>query len=118
MSDHLLVFGSYMERCRVDSLSGATCADSRSDPALQYSGFFGPRIRAVNQTRPRSSISGLWILVWPSQIASSPQYGECPCGRLKEEGVSASRNGCFTWNASLVSGLSTGTISVLSSGDP
>src|SRR5258708_1354947 len=73
ISVHLLVFGSNMESWRSDSSRGATLADARSEPALQYAGFSLPRIRAVNHTRPRSSYSGLWMLVWPSQIASSPQ---------------------------------------------
>ena len=91
MSDHLPVFGSYIESCRPDSLSGATLADGWSEPFLQKSGFAGGLIRAVNQTRPFSSMIGLWIEVWPSQIASSPQYTDGPSGRSLDDGVFGSR---------------------------
>ena len=80
ISDHFPVFGSYIESWRPESSSGATFAEGRSEPALQKAGFCGARMRAVNHTRPFSSKIGLWMVVWPSQIGSSPQYGECPCG--------------------------------------
>src|SRR5690349_22220371 len=38
ISDHLPVFGSYMDSCRSDSFSGATFADGVSEPCLQKSG--------------------------------------------------------------------------------
>ena len=62
-----------------DAFSGTTFAEGWSDPALQKAGFAGARIRAVYHTRPFSSKIGLWTVTWPSQICSSPQYGERPC---------------------------------------
>ena len=70
---NLPVAGSYIERWRLACSSGNTFADGCSDPLLQKSGFADGRTRAVNQTRPLSSIIGLWLLVWLSQIGSSPQ---------------------------------------------
>src|SRR5262245_58399235 len=57
------------------------------------------------------------MLVWPSQIGSSPQYGERPRGRAVDDGVCGSRYGCFTSLVADVLGSRTGTMSVLSSGD-
>src|SRR5215471_166089 len=75
-------------------------------------------MRAVNHTRPFSSKIGLWMVVWPSQIGSSPQYGDRPRVSAELEGVAGSRYGCLICVAVLVTGFSTGTMSVLSSGDP
>src|SRR5437667_9263267 len=118
MSDHLPVFGSYIERCRPDSLSGATLADGWSDPFLQKSGLAGGRTRAVNQTRAFSSMIGLCMLVWLSQIGLSPQTGEGAIGKSFELGVRGSRTGCFTSVAVCVFGSRTGMKSVLSSVAP
>src|ERR1700704_559697 len=74
MSFHSPVLGSYIDRCRGESLSGAIFADGWLEPTLQKSGCApAGRMRAVNHTRPCASIIGLWMLVWPSQIGSSPQ---------------------------------------------
>src|SRR2546427_7727969 len=60
MSVHLSVFGSYIERWRGDSFSGATFDDG-SEPSLQYAGCAAAgRMRDVNHTRPSRSIIGLW----------------------------------------------------------
>src|SRR6266581_8197681 len=104
ISVNLPLAGSYMERCRLACSSGNTFAEGWSEPCLQKSGFDGRRILAVNQTRPFSSIIGLWLLVWLSQIGSSPQYGEGPIGASFEDGVFGSRTGCFTSVAALRSG--------------
>ena len=42
--------------------------DNKKVKYLEKSGFFDGRMRAVNQTRPFSSIIGLWLTVWLSQI--------------------------------------------------
>ena len=74
ISFHCAVPGSYIDNWRTESFSGTTLADGWSEPFLQKSGLFAiGRTRAVNHTRPFSSIIGLWMLVRPSQIASSPQ---------------------------------------------
>src|SRR3974390_974033 len=65
--------GSYIDRLRFDSCSGKTCAEGWLDPCLQKSGFEGERTLAVNQTRLFSSIIGLCVTVWLSQIGSAPQ---------------------------------------------
>src|SRR5215472_12814002 len=59
ISDHLPVCGSNIESWRVDSLSGRTFAEGCSEPSLQKSGSAAGRMRAVNHTRPFSSIIGL-----------------------------------------------------------
>ena len=112
---NLPVAGSNIERWRFDSASGNTLAEGWSDPFLQKSGFAGGRTRAVIQTRPFSSIIGLWLLVCASQIGSSPQYGDGPIGASFEDGVLGSRTGCFTSVAVLCSGSRIGMKSVLSS---
>src|SRR6266850_470810 len=79
MSVHLFVFGSYIERWRGDSFSGATLDDG-CEPSLQYA--------------------------------------DCPFGSEAEDGVSGSRHGCWICVATCFTGSSTGTMSVLSSGEP
>src|SRR5262245_44492574 len=69
----LPVFGSYIERCRLDVSIGVSFAEGWSEPFLQKSGLAGGRTRDVNQTRPCSSSIGLCMLVWLSQIGSGPQ---------------------------------------------
>ena len=69
----LPVFGSYIERCRVDCSIGVSFADGWSEPFLQKSGLANCPTRDVNQTWPFSSIIGLCIEVWLLQIASLPQ---------------------------------------------
>src|SRR5687767_6271800 len=59
ISVHLPEGGSYMERWRAAVLIGNAFADGWLEPFLQNSGLFGWRTRAVNQTRPFSSIIGL-----------------------------------------------------------
>src|SRR6266481_2627851 len=112
---NLPVAGSYIDRWRLASCSGNTLADGWSDPALQTSGLAGGRIRAVIQTRPFSSIIGLCVLVWLSQIWASPQYGDGAIGLSFEDGVLGSRTGCFTSVAVWCTGSRTGKKSVLSS---
>src|SRR2546422_10250686 len=93
------VFGSYMERCRLDCSTGASFADGWSDPFLQKSGFAGAPTREVNQTRPFSSNIGLCMLVWLSQIGSSPPYGEGVIGFRLDAGGVGSRPGMLRWVA-------------------
>src|SRR5713101_4341164 len=93
------VFGSYMERWRLDCSTGNSFADGWSEPVLQKSGLAGAPTREVNQTRPCSSNIGLCILAWLSQIGPSPQYGDGSIAFCFEEGVFASRTGIFTWVA-------------------
>src|SRR2546422_3759844 len=112
------VFGSYMERWRLDWSTGNSLADGWSDPLLQKSGFAGAPTREVNQTRPFSSNIGLCMLVWLSQIGSSPQYGDGVIGFCFDEGVFGSRTGIFTWVALWLTGSSTGKRSRLSSVAP
>src|SRR4029453_2165248 len=104
MSVNLPVAGSYVERWRLACSSGNTFADGWSDPFLQKSGLAGGRTRTVNQTRPFSSIIGLWLLVWLSQMGSAPQYGEGIIGALLEDGVCGSRTGCLPSVAVCVAG--------------
>ena len=99
---NLPVAGSNIERWRFDSASGNTLAEGWSDPFLQKSGFAGGRTRAVIQTRPFSSIIGLWLLVCASQIGSSPQYGDGPIGASFEDGVLGSRTGSFHFRGGVV----------------
>src|SRR5688572_2467349 len=73
-----MVFGSYIARCRPESLSGKRRADAWLDPALQKAGLFGPRTFDVIQRRPVSSNIGLCTLALLFQIGSVPQYGEGP----------------------------------------
>src|SRR4029453_7876068 len=117
MRVNLPVAGSYMDRWRLAFSSGNTFADGWSDPFLQKSGLAGGRTRVVNQTRPFSSIFGLGLLVWLSQIGSVPQYGEGAIGSALDDGVFGSRTGIFTSVAVCVTGSRIGTESVLSSGD-
>ncbi len=91
ISDHFSVFGSYMESWRPDTGIGATLADGWSEPCLQKAGFSSGRSFAVNHTRPFSSIMGLWIEVWLSQIGSSPQYTDGPMVFSLVDGVLGSR---------------------------
>src|SRR5216683_3515625 len=112
---NLPVAGSYIDRWRLASSSGNTLADGWSDPFLQKSGLAGGRTRAVIQTRPFSSIIGLCVLVWLSQIGASPQYGDGAIGLSFEDGVFGSRTGCLTSVAVLCTGSRIGRKSVLSS---
>src|SRR5271169_2685735 len=101
--------------CRPDCSIGVSLADGWSDPFLQKSGLAGAPTREANQTRAFSSIIMLCMLVWLSQIASSPQYCDVPTGFSFDDGVFGSRTGIFTRVVLLVSGSSTGKKSVLSS---
>src|SRR5687768_989279 len=74
-------------------------------------------MREVNHTRPRSSIIGLCASVLLSQMGSGPQCAEGPNGLLLEDGVCGSRTGCVTSVTVCAMGSSTGSRSVLSSGD-
>jgi hypothetical protein len=60
----------------------------------------------------------LWMLLWPSQIGLSPQYGDACIGSFAAEGVPGFVTGCLIWNARCFTGSSAGTRSVLSSGAP
>ena len=83
----------------MDRSTGNSLADGWSEPFLQKSGFAGGRTREVNQTRPFSSNIGLCMLVWLSQIGSSPQYGDGVMGFCLDDGVFGSRTSIFTWVA-------------------
>jgi hypothetical protein len=48
----------------------------------------------------------------------SPQYADTPYGALLTDGVAGSRTGCGSSIARCVRGSTTGTMSVLSSGEP
>src|SRR6266851_3977819 len=109
------VAGSYIDRWRLASSSGNTFADGWSDPFLQKSGLAGGRTRAVIQILPFSSIIGLCVLVWLSQMGASPQYGDGAIGLSFEDGVFGSRTGCLTSVAVLCTGSRIGRKSVLSS---
>src|SRR6516164_8232248 len=80
MSVILPLLGSYMEKWRVDCSIGVSFAEGWSEPLRQKSGLANWPTREVNQTRPVSSIIGLCMLAWLSQITSSPQYGDGPRG--------------------------------------
>src|SRR5215510_7796704 len=118
MSVNLPVVGSYIDRWRLAFSSGNALADGWSEPFLQKSGLAGGRTRAVNQTRPFSSIIGLCMLVWLSQIGLSPHTGEGAIRASFELGVAGSRTGCFTCVAVCAFGSRTGMKSVLSSVAP
>src|SRR5262249_34470022 len=106
---NLPVAGSYIDRWRLASpSSGNALADGWSDPFLQKSGLAGGRTRAVIQTLPFSSIIGLCVLVWLSQIGASPQYGDDAIGLSFEDGVFGSRTGCLISVAVLCTGSSIG----------
>ncbi len=60
---------------------------------MQNSGLSAGPTREVNQTRPFSSNIGLCVLVWLSQIGSSPQYGDGDIGSSFDDGVFGSRTG-------------------------
>src|SRR6185295_17935521 len=96
MSVILPVLGSYIDRWRVDCSTGVSLAEGWSEPFLQKSGLEDGPTREVNQTCPFSSIIGLCIEVWLSQIASSAQYGEGPRASSFDDGVFGSRTGIFT----------------------
>ncbi len=85
---------------------------------MQNAGLAADATREVNQTRPFSSNIGLCMLVWLSQITSSPQYGDGCKGFCFDEGVFGSRTGILTCVALCFAGSSTGKRSVLSSGAP
>ena len=102
----------------MDCSTGVSFADGCSEPFRQKSGFAGGPTREVNQTWPFSSIIGLCMLVWLSQIASSPQYGDGAIALFFDVCVLGSRTGIFTVLAVCVSGSSTGKKSVLSSVAP
>src|SRR5256885_12680997 len=87
MSVILPVRGSYTDRWRLDVSIGVSLADGWAEPFLQKSGFAGGRTRDVNQTRPFSSNIGLCMLVWLSQIRSSPQYADGSIGFCFDDGV-------------------------------
>ena len=99
ISVNFSVFGSYMARWRLARSSGNSFADGWSEPFLQKAGLSGGRTREVNQTRPFSSNIGLCMLVWLSQMVSSPQYGDGAIGFCFDDGVFGSRTGIFTWLA-------------------
>ena len=92
----LPVWGSYMDRWRLDDSRGVSFADGCSEPFLHASGFSGGRTREVNHTRPFSSNIGLCMLVWLSQMGSGPQWGEGCIGLRFDEGVFGSRTGILT----------------------
>src|SRR5712675_1849477 len=96
MSVILPVAGSYLARCRVDCSIGVSFAEGWSEPFLQKSGLANWPTREVNQTCPFSSIIGLCMLAWLSQITSSPQYGDGAMALFLDVGVLGSRTGIFT----------------------
>ena len=93
-------------------------AEGWLDPVLQNAGFAAGRMRAVNQTRPFSSIIGLCISVWLSQIGLSPHTADGAKRSFLVDAVLGSRTGCFTSVAVFVAGSRMGTKSVLFSGEP
>ena len=96
MSVILPVFGSSIERWRVELASGNTLADGCAEPCLQKSGLGGGPTREVHHTRPLSSYIGLCVVVWPCQIGSSPQYGDGDSGSSLKLCAFGSRIGI--WN--------------------
>src|ERR1700716_4161100 len=96
MSVNLPLAGSYMETCRPEFSSGNALADGCVAPALPKSGLRCGRIRAVNQMWPFSSIIGLCMMVWLSQIGLSPQTADGAKRSFLVFGVFGSRTGCFT----------------------
>ena len=97
ISVNLPVFGSYIDEVAVGlfereelrrGMVRALLAEVRIVPA--------DGLATVNQTRPFSSNIGLCMLVWLSQIGSSPQYGDGAIGLSFEDGVFGSRTGIFT----------------------
>ena len=58
------------------------------------------------------------MVVWLSQIGSSPQNTDGPLGSFFELGVLGSAKGWVIFHALLLTGSSTGTSSVESSGEP
>src|SRR5580765_7686756 len=70
------VFGSYIASCRPERFTGKSLADGCVDPALQNAGLSGGRMLDVIQTRPFSSIIGLWTLFLLAQRMVSPQYAD------------------------------------------
>src|SRR5256885_2760326 len=112
MSVILPVRGSYTDRWRLDVSIGVSLADGWSEPFLQKSGFAGGRTREVNHTRPFSSNIGLCMLVWLSQMRSSPQNGDGSIGLCFDDGVAGSRTSIFTCVALCFTGSSTGNWSV------
>src|SRR5438552_5654727 len=80
------VFGSYMERWRLDCSTGNSFADGCSEPFLQKSGFAGAPTREVNQTRPVSPNIGLCMLGGLSQIRSLPQCADRVSGVCFHQG--------------------------------
>src|SRR4051812_13626424 len=118
-SVHLPVFGSSIPRWRLAlPSSGSALVDALVAGSLHQSGFLSGSTREVNQTRPFSSIIGLWLMVLPSQIGLSPHTADGPNGAPCTEGVSGLRTGWSTSVALFVAGSSTGTRSELSSGEP
>src|ERR1700674_652903 len=107
-----------METCRPEFSSGKAFAEGCVDPALQKSGLRCGRIRAVNQMWPFSSIIGLCMMVWLSQIGFSPQTAHGAKRSFLVFGVLGSRTGCFTSLAVAVFGSRIGMKSVLFSGEP
>src|SRR5258706_11410144 len=118
MRVNLPLAGSYMETWRPEFSSGNAFADGCVDPALQKSGLRWGRMRAVNQMWPFSSIIGLCMMVWLSQIGLSPQTAEGAKRAFFVFGVLGLRTGCFTSLAVAVFGSRMGTKSVLFSGEP
>src|SRR5205085_9958478 len=112
------VRGSCTGGWRLDVSVGVGLADGWAEPFLQKSGFAGGRTRAVNQTRPFSSNIGLCMVVWLSQIRSSPQYADGSIGFCFDDGVFGSRTGMRICVARWRTGSSTGKRSVLSSVAP
>src|SRR5258708_25108957 len=104
---------------------GNTFADGRSEPGRQYAGFSRPRVDAASQTRPFASTIELWLLTRVSQICSSPQYADgamavsaaaCPGPRLN--GMLGSSTVARNIVDVFFTGSSTGSMSVLYSGEP
>src|SRR5262245_17965337 len=109
MSVHLSALGSNIERWRVDWSIGKTFAEGWLEPLRQKAGFWYGRTRAVNHTRPCSSIMGLWLLVMLSQIGLGPQCAEGCMGSSRWFGVFGSRTGCSTSATVFVLGSRIGT---------
>src|SRR5258706_12692662 len=98
MRVNLPLAGSYMETWRPEFSSGNAFAEGCVDPALQKSGLRCGRMRAVNQMWPFSSIIGLCMMVWLSQIGLSPQTAEGAKRSLLGFGALGRGPGAFPWS--------------------
>src|SRR4051812_15083221 len=117
MYDSFFVFGSYIAAWRTASFIGNSFADGRLEPARQYAGVAGGRIRAVIHRRPWPSNIALCTSLRLVQMFSSPQYGDGFRFGPDAIGVFGSCGGTSSADSFDVVGSSTGVCSVLISGE-